>query len=502
MSRNSRTTSDGVASLNYLTAAERQELDLYLAAQQIAEARRRLIEFCCYVDPDQAHNYRARHLVGAAEYLEAIERGELRRLIVNWPPRHWKTSLLEKFCAWYLGRHPERSIILASYAVDLPLRSSRYVRELIEHNPRYRALFDTDTRRDSRDVSDWATTAAHRSSFRAVGVGGGITGMGGDVIIVDDPIKDWKEAQSEVIRQSTWDWLTKTLYQRKEPGAAILQSMTRWHEDDPTGRLIKAQAEQGIERFEQVRFPARAEKQDALGRSEGQYLWPERFSPKEYAEIETFVGPVAWALTYQQQDAQDEGFEIKRAWFDFFAQLPSDARWDVRWWDFAISAKETLKSDPDFHASVKACVLRGDLWLGKPLLLRCDWTEAVVQVMAHKLDEPDVRLGTGKAHADTQAVKAIVAKGFAIAKYAEESDKVARSKAWVNLARLRRVKLVGTPAEWEPFMAQWCKFPLGAHDDGVDCVSGVGQMLGLVFDPTPPPKPPEDPYRKMYYGRR
>src|SRR5574341_2188194 len=80
------------------------------------KARERLIEFACYVDPKAAGWYRAKHLQKAAEYFEAVERGEIRRLIINWPPRHWKTSLIEKFCAWYLGRHPEKSIILASYA--------------------------------------------------------------------------------------------------------------------------------------------------------------------------------------------------------------------------------------------------------------------------------------------------------------------------------------------------------------------------------------------------
>lgn len=454
-------------------------------------ARRSLIEFACYIDPEQEKWYRSQHLAKAAEYFEAVERfvasdgaGGIGRLIVNWPPRHWKTSLIEKFCAWLLGKHPDWPIILCSYSVDLPIKSSRYVRDTLEQNVRYQALFPAvQVRQDSRDVSDWQLIGAHRSSFRAVGIGGGITGMGAKVIIVDDVIKDWASAQSEVIRESTWDWLTKTLYQRKEPHAAIVNSMTRWHEDDPTGRLIKAEKEQGTEHWEKICFSAIAEKNDPLGRAEGAPLWPERFTLKELRETQIFVGSSSWDLTWQQKDAKAEGFVIKREWFDYFPQLPSDAQWKVRWWDFALTAKQTTKSDPDFHASVKACAHGGDLWLAKPILLRVDWTDAVTQVMATKLAEPDVKLGTGQAYADSQPVKSLIAQGFYIEKYAEEGDKLMRAQAWINLGRLRRVKLIGPKEDWEPFMAQWLKFPHGAHDDAVDAVSGCAQMLGLRFDP-------------------
>ncbi len=179
--------------------------------------------------PDYA---RAPHTDLICDRLEAVERGEVRRLVIACPPQHGKsTNVSRLFPAWVLGRDPRRSIVLASYGSELAEGHSRAARALLtsERFP----VPDVRLSSDSTAVGRWHTTAG--GGMLAVGVGGGLTGWGCDIAIVDDPIKDRQEADSETIREATWGWFQEVLLTRLRPGGAVVLMGTRWHPDDVIG---------------------------------------------------------------------------------------------------------------------------------------------------------------------------------------------------------------------------------------------------------------------------
>ncbi len=486
-------------------------------------ARRHLIDFARYIDPNAAASYSARHLAKIAEYLERVERGistasdsspsaagepkeGIKRLIIETPPRHWKSSLVsDKFPAWFLGRHPEATVLLASYAVSLAKKFSRSVRDTIEGNELYQQVFPgVKVRPDTRDATDWALEGQKRSSLRAAGVGGGMTGHGGQLLIIDDPTAGLEDALSELVQENQEQWYHGTWYNRREPNAAIVIIMQRWPGKDLVERLLEAERERGGEHWEVLRLPAVCDSpEDPIGRRIGEGLWEERFGAKFYAETQANLLPWVWNALWQQNPTEQEGTDIKRSWFEghYAACLPDGVCWQVHAFDTAMTLKQVNKPDPDYTADVKACLHQGNLYLGEPRLRRCEWNQVVDDIRTCRIRDPRVRIGMGKALHETAALQALARQGVPIEQYAESDDPRARALAWINQASIGRVFLVGTPAQWEPFMAQWTAFPRGKHDDAVACVSGAVRMLGLVFDVTGvKPERREDPYRKIYYG--
>src|SRR3990167_1354896 len=185
--------------------------------------------------------------------LEAVEKGEIKRLMLFLPPRHGKSQLASiNFPAWYLGRNPDKEIITASYSGDLAQDFGSKTRELIGGDTNYRYIFPGITlKEDEKAKAKWRTNKG--GSYTSVGVGGGATGKGAHCLIIDDPIKNQEEANSETYRNKVWNWYISTAYTRLEKNGAIIIILTRWHLDDLAGRLLKAQAEGG-ERWEDVKI--------------------------------------------------------------------------------------------------------------------------------------------------------------------------------------------------------------------------------------------------------
>ena len=213
------------------------------------KARSRLIPFCHYTMPTYQD---ADHLVELADALEAIERGDLKRLIVIVPPRHGKSELITiRFPCWYLGRHPTDYIVQAGYAESISLTHSRKARDVFISPALARLFPDIRYRPETpgqemiiperQAAHEWGTKQG--GSYYAVGIGGGLTGRGFNVGIIDDPVKDAEEAESATYRERVWDWYTMVFRTRAEPDAAIIVVMTRWHQVDLVGRLLKQAGE-------------------------------------------------------------------------------------------------------------------------------------------------------------------------------------------------------------------------------------------------------------------
>jgi hypothetical protein len=197
---------------------------------------------------------------------QAVSRGG-GRLVVNLPSRHGKSELCSHWTpAWFIDSFPQKRVILASYGAELAENWGRTVRNEFDQNPNIL----TPLREDSQAVNRWNTPDG--GGMLAVGVGGSVIGFGGDLIVVDDPHKDWAEAHSPSIREKTVQWFKSTLYSRLEPGGTIVLLQQRLHEEDLSGYLIERHSDP----WQVVRLPALAEPGDPLDRKPGEALCPER----------------------------------------------------------------------------------------------------------------------------------------------------------------------------------------------------------------------------------
>lgn len=174
-----------------------------------------------------------------AEKLERVARGELKRLIINMPPRHSKSEFASYLMpAWFLGRNPKLKIIQATHNTELAVRFGRKVRDLID-DPQYKEVFpQTNLKEDNKGAGKWQTSAG--GEYFAAGVGAAVTGRGADLFIIDDPHSE-QDALSETAFDHAYEWYTSGPRQRLQPGGAIILVMTRWGKKDLTGRLLERQ---------------------------------------------------------------------------------------------------------------------------------------------------------------------------------------------------------------------------------------------------------------------
>jgi hypothetical protein len=252
----------------------------------------------------------ARHHEIVVEQLEAVERGEIDRLMIFLPPRAGKSMITSQFFpSWYLGRHPDRYVIGASYGQELANDFGRKVRNLMV-DPLHRGIFPNGALADD-------SSAAHRfnlvagGAYHAVGAGGPVTGRGAHLLLIDDAVKNREEAYSAKSRQALREWYQSVAYTRLMPGAAIVLIQTRWHEDDLAGWLLR---EHASERWQVVSLPAIAE-HDEGWRKEGDALWPSRFPLEVLARTREAIGSAAWMAMYQQRPVAEEGAVFNRQWW-------------------------------------------------------------------------------------------------------------------------------------------------------------------------------------------
>ena len=268
---------------------------------------------------------RARHLDLLCRKLEAVERGEIKRLIVTMPPRHGKSEVTTKhFPAWYLGKHPDHEVMITSYGADLAQDFSRIDRDVIKEYGK--ELFGISLSRDSSAVDRWGIVRELpggkieklRGGVKAAGAGGTLTGRGANVAIIDDPFKGEEDSHSPAKRKKVINWYQSTLRTRLAPGGAIILIQTRWHKGDLAGHLI-AEMEAGTgEKWEILNLPAIAVENDPLGRVPGEPLWPEQYSLEELLKTKGSVHAYWWNSLYQQTPVDPEGNKFKRQFFRYF----------------------------------------------------------------------------------------------------------------------------------------------------------------------------------------
>lgn len=449
------------------------------------EARKGLLPFTQYTKPDYETNWH--HEVLCAQ-LDRLVTGEIKRLMVFMPPRHGKSELVSRrLPAYILGKLPDTSIIGCSYGADLASMMNRDVQRIID-NPRYAKifpgteLFGKNIRTVSQGSylrnSDIFEVVDHQGVYRSAGIGGGITGMGFLFGIIDDPIKDPKEAESEVFRESIWEWYTGAFWNRQAKDARILITMTRWHEDDLAGRLLSlARLDPKADQWEVLKLPGVCE--DPLlpheRRGKGEALWPSRFN-LEYFEASKANNARQHESVNQQNPTAREGNMFKVGKLGFVDIAPAQGK-RVRYWD-----KGATDGSGDFTAGVKISKgPEGAFYIEH--VERGQWATDERDEMIKSTAETDgkpVKIGgeqePGSSGKDAALAFVRMLAGFTVATAPASGPKEVRADPFSSQVNAGNVKLVrGT---WNAaFIEELRQFPQGKHDDQVDAASGAFNLL-------------------------
>ena len=403
--------------------------------------------------------------------LEAVERGEIDRLILTLPPRHGKSLIASQlFPAWYLGRHPDRSIIAASYASELATDFGRLVRNHVTGRTYSRIFPGAKLSGDS--------AAAHRFSllaggnYFAVGAGGPITGRGCDLLLIDDPLKGRADADSQAFRRGLQSWFQSVAYPRLMPGAAIVLIQTRWHEDDLAGWCLKEQAQEG---WTVLNLPAIAEV-DEGSRNEGEALWPEKFPLKRLMQIRQTVGSSEWAALYQGRPAPIEGAIFRKEWWKSYSQasLPDEFERIIVSLDCAFKTG----TSNDYTAAVVVGVGQHGYYVLHVVKDRLEFPELQRRLEAMCLKfHPDAVLIEDAASGQTliQTLKADTR--LPVLPVKPMGDKLSRAHAVTAMVESGRVMLPESAAWLLDFLDELSSFPTAAHDDVVDAFT---QAIGYL----------------------
>lgn len=440
-------------------------------------ARRGLIEFTEF--GNKAYRAAAHHRL-IAEKLEAVARGDIDRLMINMPPRHGKSELASRrFPAWYLGNHPDATIISASYNDDKATEFGGEVRDIVRAHE-YRTLFpNVELKEDTRAKGFWRT--GDGGYYISAGVGTALTGRGtvGPIVLIDDPLKDRAEADSERRRDTVWSWYSSTVLSRFPKAIIVVQ--TRWHEDDLTGRLLEEQAKGG-DQWTILELPAIS--------PDGKALWPDFYPLEALERVKRASIPRDWSALYQQRPTPDEGAYFKRDWFRWYTEKPKQLRvYGAS--DYAVTdgggdwtVHLVVGVDPDDNVYVL------DLWRGqttsdqwvqawldlvrmhKPLM----WVEEQGQIIKSIGPFIDKRMREEKVYCRREQV-------------ASAHDKPTRSRSIQARTSMGKVYLPEKAAWVNDFVSELLMFPAGKHDDMVDTYGLIGRMIDELL-PASKPKAP------------
>ena len=420
-----------------------------------------------------------------AGQLERVERGEVDRLMLLLPPRHGKSELASKrYPAWLLGRNPSRQFISVSATAELASDFGRDVRNIIG-SQEYRTLFDTRLAEDSQAKGKWHTSAG--GIYYAVGIGGSVLGRGGDIILIDDPYSSMEDALSEVTRKNVWDWYTGTAYNRLMPNGAIVVINHRMHEDDLSGRLLAQQAAGG-DKWEVVELPAITENDEAL--------WPEAYPIDALHRIRQNTPARFFSALYQQQPAPEEGDYFKAEWLRPYDRAPpretlkiygaSDHAVTANGGDFSVHI--VVGIDPEWRMYIL------DLWRAQTS--SADWVESFCDLVERwkpigwAEETGQIRAGIGPFLERRMRERQTYVNRK---QFPTRGDKAVRAQSIRGRMELDGL-YVPVQAHWYPaFLTELLNFPAGKHDDQVDALGLIGQILDRMNKGSAPK--PEEPIR-------
>lgn len=459
--------------LPLLSVPEQQHLLAELEKLENLKTRQQCREkFMAFVNEVWPTFIGGRHHAKMAEAFERVARGELKRLIINMPPRHTKSEFASYLLpAWFLGKFPGKKVIQTSHTAELAVGFGRKVRNLVDTDTYHQIFPDLSLSADSKAAGRWNTSKG--GDYFAIGVGGAVTGKGADLLIIDDPHSEQEAALAEInpdIYDKTYEWYTSGPRQRLQPGGAIVIVMTRWSKRDLTAQVLKSAAQRGGDEWEVIEFPALL--------PSGNPLWPEFWSLKELAALKEELPNSKWMAQYQQNPTGDQSAIVKREWWQIWdRETPPQCDFILQSWDTAF--EKTQRADysacttwgvfymPDDNGIEQANIILLNAFRDRmefPTLKR-------TAIEEYRDWDPDSVIIEKKA-SGAPLIYEMRAMGIPVQEFTPTrgNDKISRLNAVSDLFASGRVWAPGT--HWaEEVIDEVASFPGSEHDDYVDSVS-------------------------------
>jgi predicted phage terminase large subunit-like protein len=497
--------------------------------------KRRLIPFTQRINPRYhagwVHNDIARRL---ERFSDDVAKGLSPRLMILMPPRHGKSELASRmFPAWHLGRHSDHEIIACSYNVSLAMTFSRKVKEVLE-DPNYQSVFGTRLNPNHQSSEEWGIENS-RGGYVAAGVGGGITGKGCNILLIDDPIKNAEEADSADVREKLWNWYGSTAYTRLAPGGGVLVIETWWNDDDLAGRLQEAMKEDPeSDQFEIVKYPAIAEHDEwvdpstdeivrldagmQLGwtdmqrdvfiatqphlqhlqflRAKGAPLHEERYDSLKLNRIKKTLPPRFWSALYQQNPVPDDGDYFTKDQFRRGGLPPLRNAHVYIAWDFAIS----IKQQNDYTVGTVVLQDQNDtLHVAEVVRFKSNDASFIVESilgLSQRWANAGMQLGfeDGQIFRTLEVLlkKRMREKKFypSVTTLKPLTDKLVRARPLQGRMQQGMVSFNDTGDWYDVVRAEMLRFPAGLHDDCVDSLAWAAH-LALGKEPPRKQEPPK-----------
>jgi len=441
-----------------------------------------------------------KHHAIMADAFERVARGDLKRLIINMPPRHTKSEFASYLLpSWFLGKFPEKKIIQTAHTAELATGFGRKVRNLVS-SENYQKVFDTKLSSDSKAAGRWNTHMG--GDYFAIGVGGAVTGKGADLLIIDDPHSEQEAKQGNpAVFDNVYEWFTSGPRQRLQPGGAIIIVMTRWSKRDLTGQILKNAGKDGVDQWEIIDFPAIM--------PSGTPLWPAFWSKTALEALKAELPVAKWEAQYQQNPTSEEGAIIKREqWAIWDKDTPPQCEYIIQSWDTAFEKNNRADYSACttwgvFQHPNKSGDMRPNIILLDAFKQRMEFPE--LKKMALELYqewEPDTLIVEKRA-AGAPLIYEMRKMGIPLSEFTpgKGNDKISRVNA---ISDLFASGVVWCPeTRWaEEVMDELASFPNGDHDDLVDSSSQAlmrfrqGGFISIDSD-----EPDEPVYRRRmeYY---
>lgn len=498
-----------------MTLLSRQELTSYLQiVDKVSEGDRKKIK--ALLEMDRVQRCResflffvkqmwpvfisGKHHQIMADAFERVANGELKRLIINMPPRHTKSEFASYLLpAWFLGKFPEKKIIQTAHTAELAVGFGRKVRNLVSSED-YGKVFQTKLSSDSKAAGRWNTDKG--GDYFAIGTGGAVTGKGADLLIIDDPHSEQEAKQGNpAVYDAVYEWYTSGPRQRLQPGGSIIVVMTRWSKRDLTGQLLKNSSKDGTDDWEVIEFPAIL--------PSGTPLWPGFWKKEELESIKAEIPVAKWEAQYQQNPTSEEGALIKREYWKIWEKdKPPSCQYIIQSWDTAFETSN--------RADYSACTTWGvferedrhgnmvpNIILLDALKIRLEFPDLKKKAIEmYREWNPDTTIIEKRA-AGAPLVYELRKAGVPVSEYTpyKGQDKIARVNSITDLFASGMVWRPET--RWaEEVMEEMAEFPHGEHDDLTDSASQALMRFrkgGFISIETDEPEEMVERRRVEYY---
>jgi len=466
-----------------LPEAERNKVYRLLELDRVERCRENYLYFVTQMWPGFISG---KHHQIMADAFERVASGDLKRLIINMPPRHTKSEFASYLLpSWFLGKNPAKKIIQTAHTAELAVGFGRKVRNLVSSEA-YGKVFDTKLSSDSKAAGRWNTDAG--GDYFAIGVGGAVTGKGADVLIIDDPHSEQEARQNNpAVFDGVYEWYTSGPRQRLQPGGAIIIVMTRWSKRDLTGQILKNSEKEGVNDWEVIEFPAIL--------PSGTPLWPSFWKKEELEAIKAEIPAAKWEAQYQQNPTGNESAIIKRdMWRIWTEETPPSCDYLIQSWDTAFEKNNRADysacttwgvfQHPDTQGNLKPNIIVLDSFKQ-----RMEFPELKQKALEMwKEWNPDTLIIEKKA-AGAPLIYELRMMGIPLQEFtpSKGNDKIARVNA---ISDLFASGVVWCPeTRWaDELMEELAAFPYGDNDDLVDSTSQAliryrqGGFIGIDSD--------------------